>query len=163
MVSYDRENLRVSKIYRLALLHDVEGFNLTFLFHTESPLVYQTAVKILLFFSQVVVMTRLCPLPLTLVVWLAILLCGKTNTCSAFAPSSNSCQTPTCPLKFWMAASLNDSSNEPVRQVKCPNCDQCDGSGRSVEIGNLVLVCVRCQLIFLFRTKILTNSYILFS
>jgi hypothetical protein len=94
------------------------------------------------------VMTRLCSLPLTLVVWIAILLCSKTNTCSAFAPSSNAFQTRTCPLKFWMAATLNDSSNEPV-QVRCPNCDQCDGSGRSVEIGNLVLVCMRCQLIFL--------------
>jgi hypothetical protein len=78
---------------------------------------------------------------LPLLIWACIVISRGNNQCIAFTitPSSKYIATFTIPTitcsqhrPLWMTTNEEYTSTEPVKAVLCPNCDQCDGSGRFV-------------------------------
>jgi hypothetical protein len=78
---------------------------------------------------------------LLLLLWTAIVINDGNNQCIAFTISPfvvyyttttvhRKTATYSIEQPLWMTTNEKDSSIEPMRQILCPDCDQCDGSGR---------------------------------
>ena len=63
------------------------------------------------------------------------------DQCQAFvipnAATYNTCQVPSLQI-LWSTSEENDASTtQPKKQVLCPDCDLCDGSGRYVNVKTI--------------------------